>query len=102
MMEVIHPISLKGTLLFFSPIKRQAVDQMTGKHWRLLLRDRQLVDLFKQAEVKRRFDEHVRSGIDPLMFSDVSFAANLRLSDLAAPPAEIEPSGRSMIPSSNK
>jgi hypothetical protein len=96
-MDIIHPASLKGTSFLLYELEPQATEQMTGKTWMLQLRDRTVVELVKQADYKHGYNEHVRSGADPLAY-DGYFPPRLRLSDLAAPPTEINSPREDPVP----
>jgi hypothetical protein len=98
-MEVVRPVSLKGVTFLLLPVESRAIEQMAGKTWLVQLRDKEVVDLLKLAEYLRGYQEHVRSGDDPLAYDGYS-PLHFRLSELAAPPSQIDPPSREISPSS--
>ena len=98
-MDIVRPASLKGTTFLLSPIEPHTIEKMSGKTWLLQLRDKTVVDLLRQADHIHGYHEHVRRGADPLKYDAYSLP-HLRLSDLAAPPIQIDPPSPPSAPAS--
>ena len=90
LIEVVRPRPLEGATFLLFPLESRIIEEMAGKTWLIQLRDKQVVDLLKLAEYLRGYEEHVRSGDDPLAYDSYP-PLRLRLTELAAPPSQIDP-----------